>query len=64
MSTANVDQRHVQKSSSTLAVGINLDILAGDIERSLLGLVDPSFRALSGRLKFTARRDKFDYEFL
>ena len=26
----------------------------------LLGPIDPSFRALYGRLKFTARRHKFD----
>ena len=31
---------------------------------SLLGPVDPSFRALSGRLKFTARRHKFNKDFL
>ena len=30
------------------------------LESSLLGPVDPSFRALSGRLKFTVRRHKFD----
>ena len=28
--------------------------------QSLLGPVDPSFRALSGRLKFTVRRHKFN----
>ena len=31
---------------------------------SLLGPVDPSFRALSGRLKFTVRRHKFNKDFL
>ena len=30
------------------------------VSSSLLGPVDPSFRALSGRLKFTARRHKFN----
>ena len=30
------------------------------VSSSLLGHVDPSFRALSGRLKFTARRHKFN----
>ena len=31
---------------------------------SLLGAVDPSFRALSGRLKFTVRRHKFNKDSL
>jgi len=30
------------------------------VSSSLLGPVDPSFRALSGRLKFTVRRHKFN----
>ena len=30
------------------------------VSLSLLGPVDPSFRALSGRLKFTVRRHKFN----
>jgi len=36
----------------------------GPISSSLLGPVDPSFRALSGRLKFTARRHKFNEDSL
>jgi len=31
---------------------------------SLLGPVDPSFRALSGRLKFTVRRPKFNVDYI
>ena len=31
---------------------------------SLLGLVDPSFRALSGRLQFTVRRREFNKDSL
>ena len=34
------------------------------VSSSLLALVDPSFRALYGRLKFTVRRHKFNQEFL
>ena len=32
--------------------------------QSPLGPVDPSFRALSGRLKFTIRRHKFNNDYL
>ena len=34
------------------------------VSSSLLGPVDPSFRALPGRLKFTVRRDEFDTDSL
>jgi len=34
------------------------------VSSSLLGPVDPSFRALSGRLKFTVRRHKFNKDSL
>jgi len=34
------------------------------VSSSLLGPVDPSFRALSGRLKLTARRHKFNTDSL
>ena len=34
-------------------------LLLHRISSSLLGPVDPSFRALAGRLKFTVRRHKF-----
>ena len=34
------------------------------VSSSLLGPVDPSFRALSGRLKFTVRRHKFNKDIL
>ena len=36
----------------------------GGCSAGRLGPVDPSFRALSGRLKFTARRHKFITDFL
>ena len=34
------------------------------VSSSCLGLVDPSFRALSGRLKFRVRRHKFNTDSL
>jgi len=34
------------------------------VSSSLLGPVDPSFQALSGRLKFTVRRHKFNEDYL
>ena len=34
------------------------------VSSSLLGPVDPSFRALSGRLEFTVRRHKFNKDSL
>ena len=37
---------------------------AAEFLKRLLGPVDPSFRALSGRLKFTVRRHKFNKDFL
>ena len=36
------------------------DFFVHRVSSSLLGPVDPSFRALSGRLKFTVRRHKFN----
>ena len=36
----------------------------GAVSSSLLGPVDPSFRAPSGRLKFTVRRHKFNQDSL
>ena len=38
--------------------------LSNRVSSSLLGPLVPSFRALSGRLKFTVRRDKFNKDFL
>ena len=37
---------------------------AQQVSSSLLGPVDPSFQALSGRLKFTVRRHKFNKDSL
>ena len=42
---------------------VALQVVHG-VSPSLLGPVDPSFRALSGRLEFTVRRHKFNEEFL
>jgi hypothetical protein len=36
----------------------------GSVSSCLFGPVDPSFRALSGRLKFTVRRHKLNTDFL
>ena len=38
--------------------------VCGHAVRTLLGPVDPSFRALSGRLTFTVRRHKFNEDSL
>ena len=38
---------------------ITLQSVYAWVRRTLLGRVDPSFRALSGRLKFIVRRHKF-----
>ena len=35
-------------------------VAAHHVSSSLLGPIDPSFRALSGRLKFTVRRHQFN----
>ena len=45
------------RSTADLSVG---GYVLNDVSSSLLGPVDPSFRALSGRLKLTVRRHTFN----